>query len=144
MKLANDDTLQWQYYSIMLSGAVELAANDGQPTPAQPAPDLVVTEIIFEQSPAKIRVRVMNSGSGPSTSCFLALASGAADDPSLGTKKRVWSIPVPALEAGKGFSSVIDAIGNTPLIRLRRASDTTGCEILGKAEFLIAVHHRYR
>jgi cysteine synthase A len=32
--------------------------------------------------------------------------------------------------------SVIDAIGNTPLIRLRRASDATGCEILGKAEFL--------
>ncbi|HEX3982472.1 MAG TPA: cysteine synthase A [Rhizomicrobium sp.] len=28
------------------------------------------------------------------------------------------------------------AIGNTPLIRLRRASEETGCEILGKAEFL--------
>jgi cysteine synthase len=33
-------------------------------------------------------------------------------------------------------SSVIDTIGNTPLIRLRRASEATGCEILGKAEFL--------
>src|ERR1700750_697117 len=31
---------------------------------------------------------------------------------------------------------VIAAIGNTPLIRLNRASDATGCEILGKAEFL--------
>ena len=30
----------------------------------------------------------------------------------------------------------LDAIGNTPLIRLRRASEETGCEILGKAEFL--------
>ncbi|MFO0997370.1 MAG: cysteine synthase A [Alphaproteobacteria bacterium] len=29
-----------------------------------------------------------------------------------------------------------DAIGHTPLIRLRRASDATGCEIYGKAEFL--------
>jgi cysteine synthase A len=28
------------------------------------------------------------------------------------------------------------AIGNTPLIRLNRASEETGCEILGKAEFL--------
>ena len=28
------------------------------------------------------------------------------------------------------------AIGNTPLIRLRRASEETGCEILGKAEFM--------
>ncbi|MGE0499568.1 MAG: cysteine synthase A [Rhizobiaceae bacterium] len=34
------------------------------------------------------------------------------------------------------YSSVIEAIGNTPLIRLRRASDVTGCEILGKAEFM--------
>jgi cysteine synthase A len=32
--------------------------------------------------------------------------------------------------------SVIDAIGNTPLIRLNRASEATGCEILGKAEFM--------
>src|SRR5258708_25512462 len=31
--------------------------------------------------------------------------------------------------------SVLEAIGDTPLIRLRRASETTGCEILGKAEF---------
>src|SRR5215207_9400902 len=31
---------------------------------------------------------------------------------------------------------VIDAIGNTPLIKLRRASEMTGCTILGKAEFM--------
>ena len=29
-----------------------------------------------------------------------------------------------------------DAIGNTPLIRLRKASEQTGCTVLGKAEFL--------
>src|SRR5918999_2972216 len=33
-------------------------------------------------------------------------------------------------------NDVLEAIGNTPLIRLRRASEETGCEILGKAEFL--------
>lgn len=32
--------------------------------------------------------------------------------------------------------SVVDAIGNTPLIKLKRASEETGCTILGKAEFL--------
>ncbi|RKQ71405.1 cysteine synthase A [Litorimonas taeanensis] len=32
--------------------------------------------------------------------------------------------------------SVLDLIGNTPLIRLKDASEMTGCEILGKAEFL--------
>jgi cysteine synthase len=33
-------------------------------------------------------------------------------------------------------SDFLDTIGNTPLIRLARASEQTGCEILGKAEFL--------
>ncbi|WP_291208653.1 cysteine synthase A [Hyphomonas sp.] len=32
--------------------------------------------------------------------------------------------------------SIVDLIGNTPLLRLNRASDETGCEILGKCEFL--------
>jgi cysteine synthase A len=30
----------------------------------------------------------------------------------------------------------VDAVGRTPLIRLRRFSEETGCEILGKAEFM--------
>ncbi|NWG46798.1 MAG: cysteine synthase A [Alphaproteobacteria bacterium] len=33
-------------------------------------------------------------------------------------------------------SGLIDSIGHTPLIRLRRASEATGCTILGKAEFM--------
>ena len=33
-------------------------------------------------------------------------------------------------------NDVIDAIGNTPLIKLRHASEITGCTILGKAEFM--------
>jgi cysteine synthase A len=33
-------------------------------------------------------------------------------------------------------NGVIETIGNTPLIKLRRASELTGCTILGKAEFL--------
>jgi len=36
----------------------------------------------------------------------------------------------------KRHANLSDAIGNTPLIRLNKASDATGCEILGKAEFL--------
>jgi cysteine synthase A len=31
---------------------------------------------------------------------------------------------------------VVEAIGNTPLIKLKRASEETGCNILGKAEFM--------
>ena len=30
----------------------------------------------------------------------------------------------------------IDTIGNTPLIKLKKASEITGCHIYGKAEFL--------
>ena len=37
------------------------------------------------------------------------------------------------MDIRKGF---LDTIGNTPLIRLNKLSDMTGCEILGKAEFL--------
>ena len=37
------------------------------------------------------------------------------------------------MDIKRGF---IDTIGNTPLIRLNSFSDETGCEILGKAEFL--------
>lgn len=33
-------------------------------------------------------------------------------------------------------SGLINAIGNTPLIKLRYPSESTGCEIYGKAEFL--------
>jgi len=33
-------------------------------------------------------------------------------------------------------ADLADAIGNTPLIRLRRVSEATGCTILGKAEFM--------
>ena len=33
-------------------------------------------------------------------------------------------------------SSIINLIGNTPLIKLKHASEITGCEIYGKAEFM--------
>ena len=32
-------------------------------------------------------------------------------------------------------SSIISQIGNTPLIRLKQASELTGCNIYGKAEY---------
>src|SRR5437868_11456041 len=36
----------------------------------------------------------------------------------------------------KPRDGVIEAIGQTPLIKLKRASELTGCTILGKAEFM--------
>lgn len=36
----------------------------------------------------------------------------------------------------KLYPGFIEAIGNTPLIRLNKASDQTGCDIYGKAEFM--------
>lgn len=33
-------------------------------------------------------------------------------------------------------ASIVERIGNTPLVRLKRASEETGCDILGKCEFL--------
>src|ERR671918_1187617 len=49
---------------------------------------------------------------------------------------------VPVLH-GRGMQvreTVLDAIGNTPLIKLRRASEESGCTILGKAEFMNPGH----
>jgi cysteine synthase A len=34
------------------------------------------------------------------------------------------------------FTRLVDCIGNTPLVRINHLSDATGCEILGKAEFM--------
>ena len=34
------------------------------------------------------------------------------------------------------YDGFVGAVGNTPLIRLRRLSEETGCNILGKAEFM--------
>jgi len=41
--------------------------------------------------------------------------------------------PEPAMQIRDG---IIEAIGHTPLIKLERASEATGCTILGKAEFM--------
>ena len=34
------------------------------------------------------------------------------------------------------YNDFLESVGNTPLIKLRKASELTGCNILGKAEFL--------
>jgi cysteine synthase len=48
-----------------------------------------------------------------------------------------WSIgPAREIKAMQVRNGVIEAIGNTPLIKLQRVSEATGCTILGKAEFM--------
>ena len=43
---------------------------------------------------------------------------------------------VTAPDAGGSVNGFVGAVGNTPLIRLNRLSEETGCRILGKAEFM--------
>jgi hypothetical protein len=73
-----------------------------------PAPDLIVTEIVFEKPASQIRVSVLNQGTATSSSCVLALQTWTKEVSSLPTKQRTWNIAVPALEAGKEFSKIID------------------------------------
>jgi cystathionine beta-synthase len=40
------------------------------------------------------------------------------------------------LHVGQIYDSILDAVGNTPLVRMRRVGSATGCEILAKCEFL--------
>lgn len=47
-----------------------------------------------------------------------------------------WSNSRQQQQLPPAVDSVLGAIGNTPLIRIASLSEQTGCEILGKAEFL--------
>jgi CARDB len=76
-------------------------------------PDLIVKDITFEQ-PSKVRLRIMNQGEGAAASCYVALQTLAGNGGALKTEQRVWTIQIPALEAGKGYSNVIDV---SPLTR---------------------------
>ena len=40
------------------------------------------------------------------------------------------------MQHNTGAQELLNAIGNTPLIRLRGVSEATGCDIYGKAEFM--------
>jgi cystathionine beta-synthase len=44
--------------------------------------------------------------------------------------------PTEYCNVGQIYDSILEAIGNTPLVRMRRVGHTTGCEILAKCEFL--------
>jgi len=62
------------------------------------------------------------------TAWRLAAHVKAASEPSLHTIQ---------VSKAQGVSKgLVGAIGNTPLIRLNKISDATGCEVLGKAEFM--------
>ena len=43
----------------------------------------------------------------------------------------------------KIHESILESIGNTPMVRLRRIGRETGCELLGKCEFLNAGGSKY-
>ena len=51
----------------------------------------------------------------------------------LGLECRAEKLTVPKMAIKNGL---IDSIGNTPLIRIKSLSEETGCDILGKAEFM--------
>jgi cysteine synthase A len=77
-------------------------------------------------------------------SSFQPLAAGAAKIPRFAGNCRPGPSPLvsaPAIPAAESEAmdirdGFVGTIGNTPLIKLRRASEATGCTILGKAEFL--------
>lgn len=52
------------------------------------------------------------------------------------TTMSVKEIPPRRIVSDNVYDGLCDAIGNTPLIKLQRASRETGCNIYGKAEFM--------
>src|SRR2546423_10420811 len=65
-------------------------------------------------------------------------ALGPGDDRKETVGQSIWGPPMrhPDRSPMPARNGVIEAIGNTPLIALKRASAATGCTILGKAEFM--------
>ncbi|QDZ21803.1 cysteine synthase [Chloropicon primus] len=63
----------------------------------------------------------------------LVLGAGLAVGYWLGRSRRR---ATPSNACVPSSSNVVDLIGNTPLVRINSLSDATGCEILGKAEFV--------
>ncbi|KAH9837399.1 Cysteine synthase 1 [Teratosphaeria destructans] len=66
-------------------------------------------------------------------------ATAATSDPAKFSAKAVEMVNAHGVEISKAQriaqDGFVDAIGNTPLIKLKKLSAETGCEILGKAEF---------
>jgi hypothetical protein len=77
------------------------------------------------------------------SSCSL-LVSGLARSAASSTPTLPLRLPVASRTAGRRWSTFNNglvegfpgAVGNTPLIKLRSLSEETGCEIMGKAEFM--------
>lgn len=55
---------------------------------------------------------------------------------SMSAARNVAPFPPRRVVADNVYDGMPDAIGNTPLIKLQRASRETGCNIYGKAEFM--------
>lgn len=60
----------------------------------------------------------------------------SAPAPDFRMKKFDWKGETSVLSSASQYHGIENYIGKTPLIRLRRLSEITGCEILGKAEFM--------
>ena len=68
-----------------------------------------------------------------------AQTAGLENPSPCGAAPRLFRLPRQLLETEIPLAyrdGIIEAIGNTPLIKLKRASEETGCTILGKAEFM--------
>src|SRR5829696_3857983 len=66
-------------------------------------------------------------------SCILQWAAPVLSQPGRSFRVRPFATGDGTMQIRDG---IVEAIGNTPLIKLERASAATGCTILGKAEFM--------
>jgi cysteine synthase A len=76
---------------------------------------------------------LLNIGNGPK--CHVLSGFGACE--AIVRCLKLWDLSLSsAMSAMNKYQNLPAAIGHTPLIRLNRVSELTGCEIWGKAEFL--------
>src|SRR6266404_4607331 len=77
-----------------------------------------------------------DAGRGSEVGCRIAPLVSPARDACRTKVRHLGSDPLSGLKKMQARDGIVDAIGNTPLIVLKRASAATQCTILGKAEFM--------
>ncbi|KAJ1530046.1 Cysteine synthase 1, partial [Cladochytrium tenue] len=100
-------------------------------TVAMPSPAMPIVVHRAATAAANHTLRPFAASAGATSSLF-SQATAAAARPN----RRALSTPATTYTVPSIVDGFVGAIGNTPLLRLKWLSEETGCEVLGKAEFM--------
>ncbi|TVU47927.1 hypothetical protein EJB05_07544 [Eragrostis curvula] len=126
----------WKTREMDIPPMLEAVLGTAEIVEAQPK--TTVRSFLFRSLPLELTMAAATAAGAAAAAAAVSLVACY-----LLLHKSSLKIPWPLLKSTSGAShrrtrrrGLVEAIGNTPLIRINSLSDATGCEILGKAEFL--------